>query len=625
MKLFLTNRERLLSVGAFLVDELDSLVSRIRGAWHVEHNEDDTHGHVHADSLATGRLTYSDIVTASIAVDRVDNYDPGMDTAAIVRLNPSVSLATVTGLQVPRDEQGTVLDGRVLVLENVSQANTIVLSHENSSSLPRNRITTPLVDVSTSVAARHYLPPGSLLALVYNASKARWTIQSRSNEDNVKSTTLTGTNNDLAIDGWTRIFRVDFSASAGTITGFSSTNIPEAARKTVVNAGVYAFDILHQNTGSLSANRVQCPGGVRYRVHPRESVELLRTSNGWRIAEKADQWIDVTFAAGNFTTDTGTWTVASGDQTTYAWQLDGNKMTVAFDLRTTTVATSPTQLRIAVPASKTIARTVSVPVLAADNGTQIQTAYVQALAGNTYLQVFKDLAATAWAAATDATQLRGEIAFMVRDDCGSISEVHTDVAAVNIAHGDSEHSDVHADSGAHTDSHSDVSHQDASHSDTHADTSSHSDTHGDTSSHDDVAHSDSHDDVAHADSAGSHTDNHLDQHGDETFEEHPEEHVDSHTDQHDDVTVSHGDSHTDSHSDVAHSDSSDHTDTHSDTSSHSDTHTDSSHTDSPHSDTHADSGTHSDSHTDQAAVNTAHGDTPHDDVGYHCDTAHSDI
>jgi hypothetical protein len=39
MKLFLTNREQLQSLGSFLVSELDSIVSRIRGAWGVVSND----------------------------------------------------------------------------------------------------------------------------------------------------------------------------------------------------------------------------------------------------------------------------------------------------------------------------------------------------------------------------------------------------------------------------------------------------------------------------------------------------------------------------------------------------------------------------------------------------------
>src|SRR5690606_17792274 len=103
-------------------------------------------------------------------------------------------------------------------------------------------------------------------------------------------------------------------------------------------------------------------------VHPRETCDLHRTSSGWRIVEKADQWVDMPFDAGNFTTDTGTWTVAEADQNTYAYQIDGNKMTVSFDIRTSTVASSPTQLRIAVPGGRTIARTMQNRVLALNAG-----------------------------------------------------------------------------------------------------------------------------------------------------------------------------------------------------------------------------------------------------------------
>ena len=40
MRLILTQRDRLMSLGSFLVDEFDSLISRIRSGWKVEHAED---------------------------------------------------------------------------------------------------------------------------------------------------------------------------------------------------------------------------------------------------------------------------------------------------------------------------------------------------------------------------------------------------------------------------------------------------------------------------------------------------------------------------------------------------------------------------------------------------------
>jgi hypothetical protein len=629
VKLILINRERLQSVGSFLVDEFDSLISRIRGGWKIEHTDDGQHGHVHAQTVASGRLVFSDIVPVNVNTAQVDNYDPGSETAAILRLNSDLSEVTITGLRAPQDENGMVLDGRVLVLENVSSAGTVFrIPHQDTRSFPRNRFDGPRIGDSVTVASSTVevrLHPASTLVLTYNAAKANWIVHSQSNDSYIGHTEFGTSQNDFQPSlSWRalRTARIAATASNLTISGFLSTNIPDTERKTVVNDGLYTIAILHANTSSAIANRVYCPGGVRYLLHPRESMELQRIAGGgWRVIEKADQWADIAFNAGNFTTDTGTWTVASGDVTTLAYQLDGNKMTVSFDLRTTSVASSPTQLRIALPNGRIIARTMQNPILAKDNGTAVSTAYVEALAGQTYLRIFKDLASTAWSAATDTTELRGQITFMVRDDCAGISEAHTDISHGDTGHQDADHSDVAHVDGAHVDTHSDVAHSDALHGDV-----AHSDTHSDVAHTDDI-----HEDVAHVDSAGcnTHTDAaHTDSpHGDNgPHEDHGDiEHQDSghHGDEpHGDIA--HDDTHCDQgHGDTAHVDEAHEDVAHSD--SHSDTaHSDQGHSDNAHQDTHSDT-PHSDTaHTDQGHSDTAHSDSAHQDIGYHCDTSHID-
>lgn len=625
MKLFVSYRERLQALGQVLVDEFDAIIARVRGAWNVEHKDDDTHGHVHADSVATGRVTFSDIVEATLSSNQTDNLSVGgLDTAALLRLDvaASVNLALLTGIQVPRDENGQIIDGRWLTIENVSNTASIYLPLEYTSSTQTNRFL--FAYNAPSGIALMQIAPRSFAYVAYNAKAARWIVHGQSNDLVITTTSNSSNDNDFTVAGFAgaREIQIDKTAANKTISGFSSTNVAFGACKRIVNIGLYAFDILHANTGSVTANRVYCPGQVRYRVHPREAVDIeLLNGGGWKLiaSGKANQWIDVTYASGNFTTDVGTWTVGSGDQITYAYQLDGNRMTVSFDLRTTTVATNPTQLRIAVPGGKTIARTMQNTIKAADAGTEISTAYAEVVPGETFIRVYKNLAAGAWGAATDTTRVTGQITFMVLDASGSISEPHSDVAHGDTAHSDSDHSDVAHVDVAHGDSHgdsthTDVSHGDLAHSDSHSDVA-HSDT-----SHTDVSHVDTHDDVAHGDVANTHTDTpHADhddlgsasQHDDVDHGDGGSYHVDT----------AHTDSHSDSaHSDVAHTDVS-HSDTHSDTA-----HSDSAHGDTGHSDSHSDTVPHSDvTHVDVAHGDTVHADSVHADVGMHYDTTHVDI
>lgn len=66
MKLGLINRERLGTLGQFLVEELDSLVARIVGSWNIEHKPDGSHKSVNADSIvSTGDIDAGGELTAT--------------------------------------------------------------------------------------------------------------------------------------------------------------------------------------------------------------------------------------------------------------------------------------------------------------------------------------------------------------------------------------------------------------------------------------------------------------------------------------------------------------------------------------------------------------------------------
>jgi hypothetical protein len=291
VRLTLINREKLQSLGSFLVNEFDNLVARIQAGWGVEHDGDGSHTHVHAESVSTGRLTFSDISNAALNVEQYNNLDPeGFSTAAMVRLSSdSVTPVYITGLRVPQDEKGRVLDGRVIVLENATLGTTFVLESESTYSFPRNRFRTPAQadPASTTAPGRLFLLPASLTTLVYSAQKARWVVHGRVTDDNVRYRELAGatTHHNLSFGNLlaTRTLRLAFDAKGGAISGITSTGINETHVTRIVNAGQYAFDVLHLNTNSAVENRVACPAGVRYRVHPRETFELMRSASSWRI------------------------------------------------------------------------------------------------------------------------------------------------------------------------------------------------------------------------------------------------------------------------------------------------------------------------------------------------------
>ena len=689
MRLALINREKLHALGAALVGEFDNLVARIRAGWGVEHSEDGRHGEVHAATISTGRVVFADIVSDAINQSVVNNYHPNIETASLLRLTSSLAEVTISGLQVPQDAQGAVLDGRMLIVENVSVSGTVIRlvdqsSGEGQQSFARNRFHIPRGPAPSNATNVFLIHPTTLVTLVYNAQRSLWIVMSQSNENTVGFTAFSSAQHNLEVSGsyrTIRTWRVVPEAVDLVISGFNAALIPASEKKTLVNDGVFTVAILHANTGSLAPNRVYCPGGARYLLHPREAVELQRiATGGWRMLSKADQWIDVIAEVGLFVSDPGsTWSLPT--MTTLCYQADGNSMTLAYVLPdwTLTGAGSAT-LRIRIPDGRVAARDIRQRCAQAYDGTGgAVESFARTVPGDSYVHFYHDQFAGPWPVTAGASTgyLSGEITFMVGEACNVIVEAHTDVAHADAGHGDAEHGDViHVDAG-HVDSHSDTAHADSSHTDlahtdAHTDTA-HTDTHGDSAHQDvghvDFSHSDTHDDDAHDDVTHQDDphddvpfdDHHIDSHGDVQHDDfhsdvghedfHSDQpHMDEHDDHYDDIfhddlfhLEDHGDAHGDTtfddqHFDAEHGDF--HNDAHTDQGHEDDAHDDVTHQDDPHDDTHgdlahadtphADAG-HSDAHSDVTHVDThsdgAHGDAAHSDTGHtdsHSDVPHGD-
>jgi hypothetical protein len=665
VRLALINREKLQALGSALVAEFDNLVARIRTGWGVEHDETGSHTEVHAETVTTGRLVFADIVTDTLNVPQVHNYNPpGLSTASVVRIDPAIDWALLTGMLVPQDAAGSVLDGRVVILENVSENHLLRLAHETSpegqASFARNRFRLPTQPTLINAQAEFVVPPASLVTLVYNATKARWILAAQSLETSVAFQAFAAPVASITMSGslQARTWRLIPQAPDLYLSAFEWAGLADEAKRTIVNDGTFVMAFIHADANVDATRRIYCPGGVRYLLHPRESVEIQRMrGGGWRVLAKADQWIDVPYSSANFTADAGTWTVESADINTLMYHIDGNKMTLAWTMGNVSIAGSPTHLYLRIPDGRVSARYAVTRLAFAYDGAGYRTnaTAVAFPGGGTINFQIDPFASGPWADVVNGAYFQGQLTFMIYDTY-TMAEAHTDIAHADVGHADAEHGDVTHQDIAHVDSHGDVTHSDGTHTDV-----THNDFHQDqihTDTHSDVAHVDTHSDVAHQDQA--HVDfNHLDWHSDVAHQDgahsdvpfHDTPFVDSHSDNsHDDT---HYDwAHSDSHNDVAHDDFHDdymiyvgqppvltHVDTHNDRAhgdSHNDTPHDDAHIDVPHGDSHSDQRhddqahsdvahqdrAHEDEHTDYAALYTPHYDVPHTDL--HTDGAHSD-
>jgi hypothetical protein len=162
-------------------------------------------------------------------------------------------------------------------------------------------------------------------------------------------------------------------------------------------------------TGAITGASLVVSGNVTAAdVH---ATRFFRTD----YAAAQGEWTPVAFNAANFTASGAmTWTLTAGDQTTFAYTLEGKTMTVALVLGTTTVGgVVSAQLRVAIPGGFTAAKTMDSAFKYLDNGTE-GTGLCRVNAAGTTLVLFKTLAAPNWTLATDATAISMQMSFEVQ-------------------------------------------------------------------------------------------------------------------------------------------------------------------------------------------------------------------
>jgi hypothetical protein len=144
--------------------------------------------------------------------------------------------------------------------------------------------------------------------------------------------------------------------------------------------------------------------------------QIVRANTGYYERGRttpSNQWENIAFSAGNFTTSGGgsTWTVGSGDQFLFKKKRAGTSLTLAWNIGTSTIAgASAGELRITLPDSLTVVGTVHTGVSVADNGGTVsyETGFAQASNGNTYVSLFRP-ALAAYPTGADVWIHRGSI------------------------------------------------------------------------------------------------------------------------------------------------------------------------------------------------------------------------
>jgi len=243
--------------------------------------------------------------------------------------------------------------------------------------------------------------------------------------DRVITDTATGTQNawtlpaSASVAGYAGPTTVFWSgASLITVNGILSGSTGQ--RLLIKNTGSALALFAHANGSAAAADRLtNLATSAPTPVAPGGWIAYEHNGTNWKlIGHEQGAAITPTFAAGTYTADTASWTLASGDVTTQTYVLRGKWLTVVWALNTTTVARAgadPTFLYISNAAWGGFTATTQVQTVggyAKDNNGANEVLLILVFAAGTQLFLgLLDL--TQWANATDLTSVYGQTTFEV--------------------------------------------------------------------------------------------------------------------------------------------------------------------------------------------------------------------
>jgi hypothetical protein len=191
------------------------------------------------------------------------------------------------------------------------------------------------------------------------------------------------------------------AGGSGLYIGRNSSGNGAAGRLILIDRNGDAWAIWVDATGRL---RINANSG------PTENNTTVADTAGTLVS--GGVWTPVAFNAANFTGNGAmTWTVASGDQVTLASMVDGDSVTVAFVLATTTVGgVVNTLLQIAIPGGYVAARDMWNGLGLVIDASVATTAGCGVAAGGTVIQIRRSDGAN-WTAGADTTYVYGQLTF----------------------------------------------------------------------------------------------------------------------------------------------------------------------------------------------------------------------
>lgn len=276
---------------------------------------------------------------------------------------------------------------------NDLQAEVTAIEQDLIAGLPAARGGTGLTSVGS--AGKKLQSNGSVLAYISDLTS--------------ETTTATGTQNDYDLDAhWTYL---RCTGAAPVFTGFTCVGTTPVAGDVVILECLGTTLKVSNQTGSTAANQIitESAAGQIVGLNGKILCVYDGTTNRWRASViTPGAWITETFAAGNYTSSSGSWTVAAGDEKVRRYQQRGTSLTLIVSVGTSSVSGGQLFLQMALPGGFTAASTNSTQlggVMASrDAGGIAEISQYLTTAASNVLK-FQRTSGVAWSAATDNTEI----------------------------------------------------------------------------------------------------------------------------------------------------------------------------------------------------------------------------
>lgn len=293
---------------------------------------------------------------------------------------------------------------KVFTTKSDGPGNTILAAHINDlqlevtameqdiiAGLPAARGGTGLTAVGS--AGKKLQSNGSLLAYVSDLT--------------LETSALTGAQNDFDLDAhWTYL---RCTGAAPVFTGFTCVGLTPVSGDVVILECLGTTLKVSNQTGSTAANQIitESAAGQIVGLNGKILCVYDGTTSRWRASVMTPgAWITETFAAGNYTSSSGTWTVAAGDEKVRRFQQRGTALSLILSVETSTVSGGQSFLQMALPGSFTAASTnatsLGAVMASRDAGGIAEISQYLTTAASNVIK-FQRTSGTAWSASVDAT------------------------------------------------------------------------------------------------------------------------------------------------------------------------------------------------------------------------------